>query len=339
MPDKTDNPNEETVLQDAEMTTPEPVYAIPPIAGFWRRYIAWSIDTLLLGVVGLVIGFAFSTFFYSIGPYGRPIGLLFILPYFGIMNSKMGGGQTLGKRLMKIAVRNKNNEPIGLDRSIIRIIILYIPVFFNGWAIPLFQNIIVAWFVSLIVFGLGGAILYTMIFNRKSRQGIHDLLVGTYVVNLRAKPVEAFPETSPVHWKILIGWIGFVAVGTLAANYFVSTFITKSSLVFQTGIYNVIQKDPRFFSTSVNDQTFYGTKGKVSHTFIVSVWCKEKLSEDGKVKISDDLAKLVLENEKDITNYDRLSISLTNAFDIGIASGNFNNSYIYTIPEWQKRIF
>ena len=75
----------------------------------------------------------------------------------------------MGKRLMKIAVRNKNNEPIDLWRSIIRIIILYLPVLFNGWAIPFFQIPLVSWLASIIVFGFSGALLYTMIFNKKTR--------------------------------------------------------------------------------------------------------------------------------------------------------------------------
>src|ERR671923_3070682 len=103
---------ESVVEQTGQEINSEPVFTLPPIAGFWRRFLAWFIDSLLLGIIGQAIAVLFSSFFFSIGPYGRPIGLLFIIPYFGILNSKIGGGQTIGKRLMKIAVRNKNNEPI-----------------------------------------------------------------------------------------------------------------------------------------------------------------------------------------------------------------------------------
>lgn len=87
---------------------------------------------------------------------GRPIGLLLIIPYFGLMNSKIGDGQTIGKRLLKIAVRNKSNEPIELGRAITRILIIYLPILLNGWSLPLFQNYILSWVLSLIVLGLGG---------------------------------------------------------------------------------------------------------------------------------------------------------------------------------------
>ena len=147
-----------TILENIpEQITSEPIFTFPPIAGFWRRFFAWFVDSIILGVIGQIIGIAFASFFFSIGPYGRPIGLLFIIPYFGIMNSKIGGGQTLGKRWLKIAVRNNNNEPIELWRSIIRISLLALPALFNSWAIPIFQNYFVAWLVSLLIFGLGGS--------------------------------------------------------------------------------------------------------------------------------------------------------------------------------------
>src|SRR6187455_1232356 len=97
--------------QPGQEINSEPIFTFPPIAGFWRRFFAWCIDLLLLGVIGQVIAVAFSSFLFSIGPYGRPIGLLFLIPYFGIMNSRIGGGQTVGKRWMQIAVRNRENDP------------------------------------------------------------------------------------------------------------------------------------------------------------------------------------------------------------------------------------
>ena len=111
----------ETVAEQNEQeVNSEPDFTFPPIAGFWRRFFAWLVDMLILGVTGQILGLIFSTFLFSLGPYGRPIELLFVVPYFGIMNSKIGGGQTIGKRLFKLSVRNQNNETIGLGRSIVR---------------------------------------------------------------------------------------------------------------------------------------------------------------------------------------------------------------------------
>lgn len=329
---------ESTIEQTGQEIHSEPIFTFPPIAGFWRRFFAWLIDSLLLGIIGQVIGVVFSSFLFSIGPYGRPIGLLFIIPYFGIMNSKIGGGQTIGKRFMKIAVRNKNNEPIELGRSLIRISLLVLPALFNGWTLPIFQNYVIAWFLSLLVFGLGGAIFYTMIFNRKARQGIHDLLLGTYVVHLPGKPIESFPTTSRVHWIVTGVWFGFVAIGTLAMVFVAPTIISKTPLASAKSLYDILQDDPRFFTVGVNDQTFYGSNGKTSRSLNITVWYKGKISENEREKVVNGIAKTVLDNEKNINNYDGIRVNITSAYDIGIASGHINFWVANSIEGWRKEI-
>ena len=330
---------ENVIEQTGQEISPEPIFTFPPIASFWRRFFAWFADVLILGVIGQIIGIIFSSFLFSIGPYGRPIGLLFIIPYFGIMNSKIGGGQTIGKRLLKIAVRNKNNEPIGLGRSIVRILLLFLPVLFNGWAIPILQNYVIAWFSALLVFGLGGAILYTMIFNRRARQGIHDLLLETYVVHLPGKPIESFPTTSRIHWIITSIWVGLVAIGTLAMVFISPSLISKSPLAPAMNLYNILQDDPRFFTVGVNDQTFYGSNGRTSHSLIITVWYKGRLEEGERKEVVDSIAQTVLENAENINEYDGMQIRVTSAYDIGIASAHFSMLFSYSIEDWRKEVY
>ena len=76
------------IIEQNQLTNPpEKTFTLPPISGFWRRFFAWAVDTIILGAVGQLIGLLFSSYLYNLGPYGRPIGLLFIIPYFGILNS------------------------------------------------------------------------------------------------------------------------------------------------------------------------------------------------------------------------------------------------------------
>jgi len=335
------SPSQENTVPESiiEQVVSEPVFTFPPISGFWRRFVAWLIDVLILGVIGQIIGVVFSSFLFSIGPYGRPIGLLFTIPYFGIMNSKIGGGQTFGKRIMKIAVRNKENEPIELWRSVIRISLLALPSLFNQWSIPVFQNPIVVWFLSLIIFGLGGAIFYTMVFNRKARQGIHDLILGTYVVHIPEKPIESFPTTSRIHWIVTSVWIGVVAIGTLVMSLIAPSIISKTPLAPVMSLYNILQDDPRFFTVGVNSNTFYGSNGKTSHSLIVTVWYKGKLAESDRKEVVESIVKTVLENTENIDDYDGIQVKITSAYDIGIASANLSMSFGNSIEDWRKEIY
>lgn len=318
---------------------PEPTFTFPPTSGFWRRFFAWFIDALILSVIGQVIGLIFSSFLFSIGPYGRPIGLLFIIPYFGIMNSRIGGGQTVGKRLMKIAVRNKDNTPIELWRSIVRISLLALPSLFNGWSVPMFQNPILTWFLSLIVFGLGGAIFYTMVFNRKARQGIHDLILDTYVVYLPEKSIESFPTTPRIHWIVTSVWIGIVAIGALVMSLIVPSIISKTPLAPVMSLYNILQDDPRFFTVGVNSNIFYGSNGQTSRSLIVTVWYKGKLTENDRQEVVESIVKTVLENTENIDDYDGIQVKLTSAYDIGIAKASFTVSFGNSVEEWLKEIY
>ncbi|PKN94782.1 MAG: hypothetical protein CVU44_02955 [Chloroflexi bacterium HGW-Chloroflexi-6] len=329
----------EGIVEQNEQVIPEPIFTFPPISGFWRRFFAWVVDVLILGIIGQIIGVVFSSFLFSVGPYGRPIGLLFTIPYFGIMNSQIGGGQTFGKRLMKIAVRNKDNKPIELWRSIIRISLLAIPSLFNQWSIPIFQNPFMVWFLSLIIFGLGGAIFYTMVFNRKARQGIHDLILGTYVVHLPEKPIESFPTTSRIHWIVTSVWIGIVAIGTLVMALITPSIVSKTPLAPVMSLYNILQDDPRFFTVGVNDHTFYGSSGKTSHSLIITVWYKGKLPESDRKEVIESIVKTVLENAENIDNYDGIQVKITSAYDIGIASANLYMSFSDSIEGWRKQIY
>ncbi|WP_083481602.1 RDD family protein [Agarivorans gilvus] len=92
------------------------------------------------------------------------------LIYFGIMNSTLCNGQTIGKKILRLRVVDGDNNSISLSKSFVRYLILGSPVFLNGvrfsndtslafWLYPL----------SLIVFGGLLSIIYLYIFNRASR--------------------------------------------------------------------------------------------------------------------------------------------------------------------------
>ena len=71
------------------------------IANFWRRIGALFIDTLILGLVGFLLGLTLESTFVQIGGWGRLIGFVIALVYFGAMNSKLFNGQTIGKKVKK----------------------------------------------------------------------------------------------------------------------------------------------------------------------------------------------------------------------------------------------
>ena len=192
------------------MTTPDtPSIPARTIAGFWRRVFAFFIDALLLGVLGAVAGWPLGDEFARLGPWGRAVGFAVALIYFGAANSRLTGGQTLGKHLCKIKVVDRSGSPISVSKAVLRFLPLGAVWFLNNMQLPgAALSSIWLCLVSIAVFGIGLSILYFYIFNRKSRQSLHDLLVGSYVVSAEAsRPV---PASAPwiVHVVVFAGLIG-----------------------------------------------------------------------------------------------------------------------------------
>jgi uncharacterized RDD family membrane protein YckC len=143
--------------------TPESRAAIA-IAAFWGRILALLIDTIILGVVGIIFGFLFFDQLAGLGVWGRLVGFSIALLYFGLLNSRVGKGQTVGKRIMKIKVVGRDGQFISVARSFLRYSVLGLPYFLNGAMIPpsiLMKPIGVI--VYLLIFGFGGAIIYLYI--------------------------------------------------------------------------------------------------------------------------------------------------------------------------------
>jgi len=152
-------------------------------ASVFRRIGAYIIDSIILVIffmfaIGGLIFFDFisSELFVDIG--GEPgavfsgvlsasyIGLsllssLVVLLYFSILESKIGGGSTLGKNLFNIKVIGNRGEKIGLGPSLLRNILRWL------WQIPCLGFIILIIDVLLIA---------------DSDQRIGDKIIDTYVV-------------------------------------------------------------------------------------------------------------------------------------------------------------
>ena len=183
---------------------------LPPIAGFWKRFAAWIVDVALIGTFGLVIAASGSQLLYQLGPYGRFIGIAIALSDLTTTGSTLGNGQTVGKRLLGLAVRGVDGAIISPRRALGRAAALTMPSFFNGWALPFLTSTVVATAVGAVIFLGGGILLVSAVFNVYDRRALHDILSGTRVVDLTRSPVDRYPH-APLKF-----WIG-TAVGTAMA--------------------------------------------------------------------------------------------------------------------------
>lgn len=304
------------------------------ISGFWRRIGALFIDTLILGAAGLVLGLYLESFFVQLGAWGRLVGFSIALIYFGIMNSSIAGGQTLGKKALKIRVVDSNNSPINLGRSILRYFILAIPFSLNG---AQFSNEAIHSFLmypfSLIIFGGLFSILYLYIFNRVTRQSLHDLVVGTYVVNANVEKQE--------HGKVWSVHLIIVAVLFLTAAVvpaFTAQLAQSEPFKGMLAVQSALSNDPSvaYATISSGSSTFSSINEGTKTTTYVSSQVFLKTNNVGDSELARRLATMVVANYPEALQKDTININLTYGYDIGIASSWSNYSHNFNPLELQS---
>jgi uncharacterized RDD family membrane protein YckC len=327
-------------LPPAERLTAPPsdivaVPKIPPIARRLERLLAFLIDTAILGIAGQVLGWSLASLWFALGPYARLAGFSIAFFYVAIMGSSLGDGATFGKRVLGISVRGADGEPISLLRSSARAAILLPPTLFNGWAISLMGHWAFAAIATVLVFGVGGALLLTMIFNRSTRQGLHDLIVGSYVLKLKGQPVVALPVAGGLPWMMASVAVAGAAVLWMASGLLQQRFSTELEPLQR--IQSSIQQDRRFFGGGVFDRTLRMTGRKPARTLVVQAWLKGKQDDDVKRGMRDDLVRAALKHPK-IDAFDSIQIELVTAFDLFIASGRSVERHVEAVADWKAEL-
>ncbi len=121
------------------------------LADVGTRFIALIIDSILLGIIGGVIGVILGRADTG-GIFGFIIGVLYQWYFLTQQN-----GQTPGKKLVGIRVIKVNGEPLQFTDVLLRYVGYFLNtlIIFLGWIWALFDS---------------------------NRQGWHDKLAGTYVI-------------------------------------------------------------------------------------------------------------------------------------------------------------
>lgn len=102
------------------------------VVGFWLRLITDILDVIFLGLFGALLALPLRGLFYSIGEDGLWIGLCITFLYTGILQSNIGQGQSLAKKLLKIQVLHRDGSYLSLPRSFLRYTIIAL-ICYNSW--------------------------------------------------------------------------------------------------------------------------------------------------------------------------------------------------------------
>jgi uncharacterized RDD family membrane protein YckC len=308
------------------------------MASLWRRLFAFLLDSLLLGVVGSCLGLVAYDGLANIGGWGLAIGFAIALAYFAAMDSVVFGGQSVGKRVAKIKVTTAAGVPLSVAASALRFSILGIPYFLNG--APVDFRTTVSWpaiVLSLLVFGAGISIVYLFLFNRGTRQSLHDLAVGAYVVAAdTAGPVGEPKAVWRVHFVVVsaIFLATMLAPLLLAKLANVEPFVTLRSL--QGALQNV-QAVRHATLTSGVHKFVSSTQGTTTrHVLAARIVLSQRISAYD--ALANQLAQIILQEGPAAEKMDSITISISYGFDIGIASAWRTQNYSFSPAQWRTRL-
>jgi uncharacterized RDD family membrane protein YckC len=313
------------------------------IAGFWRRLAALWIDALVLSVPATLAGLAAFRWASSLGQAGRLIGFGVALLYFGLLNSSLGGGRTIGKRLFGIRVIDRAGGALSPMRSGLRFLIIALPFFLNGlwfnvnpdepkWPIYLAGTVL-----ALVVFGGSGAIIYLFVFNRPTRQSLHDLVVGSFVV--RDPPGRVLVSTASGHLIVAVSWFGVVLIGAAILTWIGNRPDNVESLKPIAELQQAIrtQFDLQQVRVTVGSTTMNSIRGGNLTTSWLQIYARASGSEEALSTLAARIAGAVIDRDPDLLGRDKL-IVVALGFDLGIASWSEPYRESHDAAAWREKL-
>lgn len=306
------NETEETTVKDIDQAW---------ITGFWRRFFAFCIDSIFLGLIGYSLGLIFADQFIEMGALGKLVGFSVALTYFGLMNSSLFNGQTLGKLALNIRVVTSKGKCISVPKSFARYTVYGIPFFLNGTHFTSNTDFIfLSYLLSMAVFGGMLSILYLYVFNRRTRQSLHDLIVGSYVVN-----ADASVNLEQPIWKghLFVTALLLVTTTALPALPIIpDNFGTSSSLNQILSVQKALETYPNIEKVGVRSGTttisHTGSEPLSTNYISVSAFVPRQKVNDS--EFAKEIATLVVKETSDISSVDVVQIHFIHGFDIGIWS-------------------
>jgi uncharacterized RDD family membrane protein YckC len=325
-----------TNVPELTVGPPPSSIVLPPssvIGGFWKRLLAFLVDSLLLGIVGTIIGAVFFNTLVAMGPWVRLVGFCIALCYFGSFDSSEGNGRTIGKRILRLKVVNAQGGMLSPAQAVLRFVVFGVPFFLNGLSLPISRTPwVVSTFINIVVLGGGATNLYLLIFNRPMRQGLHDLSVRSYVVTTESEGsivAELFWKT---HWAIIAALVVSLGVGESLIGPRLLNKVRISQLMADA---TMVERIDGVQSAEITSMSSFGNNA--SGKFLsINIHCTGEPGDEERV--ADQVAKLILQNDHNIQNYLRLRIAIIRGYDLGISSRWASRTFNYSPDEWRARI-
>jgi len=275
---------------------------------------AFMIDILLLAAVGNILGTAFMKQVSALGTWGNLFGYGVVICYFGYFDSDIAKVKSPGKQLFKIEVRDIKGNKLSVKKASIRAAVLF--SFIYLWGIELGNHTLNA-SVEGISLALSITNMALLLITPTSRQGLHDLIMKTYVVMTR--PVTevreaVFPKTGWLTRCIAFG-IGILMLGFSFYLSFGNIQVAGIDFKILAKVNESITNREDIHTSSIIVVQNSGDGGRELDIVLV---VKEPgyLNTDFALDILDNVERWGVEKEELVA----FNVVLTYGFDLGISS-------------------
>lgn len=291
----------------------------------------------------MLLGLALFREAARLGQAGRLVGFVIALVYFGLLNSRIGGGQTLGKRLVGIRVIDRAGNALSPTRSVVRFLVIGVPYFLDGlWfdMSPATSGVTVFLLGALLIFavfgGLGAA-AYLYVFNRRTRQSLHDLAVGSFVV--RDPPPVTTPigfSTPRLHLIVVGCWLAFALIAPGVTIGVVHQAGLDEPLQPLVGLQAAIKLRLDLRQVQVSIGSSASTDGPT--TSFLQVDAQPGGPQEDLEALLPLIAGVVLELHPDLLGKQLLIVHVARRFDFGIAGWSVSHEERLDAAAWHKKL-
>lgn len=273
------------------------------IAGLWRRVGACVIDWLAIALIGYCLGLLLAAQFEAIGAWGPLVGFAITLAYFSIMESHLFQGHTLGKMALDIRVISTSGGSLSISRSLLRAGVFHAPYFMSGVNMEM----------GIAALALHVAIGYLLLFNRRTRQSLHDFVVGAVVVRSDGSGAPKLPAL----WRGHLAALGALGVLLIGGHLYAYSSLGSSGLLPLVAVQQRVEQLPGVRSVNVVEGAAFMSSGESVRTMAVQAIVAPK-SGDAKT-LALRIAAIALPSAP-AQHSEVLSVTVMHGYDIGIAS-------------------
>jgi hypothetical protein len=191
----------------------------------------------------------------------------------------------------------------------------------------------------IIVFGWLLALTYLFVANRRTRQSLHDLVAGTFVVPKEEAGLPFRDHIWRGHFAILTMLIVVLIAGSVAVTEsgVLSGTQLASELDDTLKIQRAVNDEPHVMVTSVGDNTttFYTLKQGTTTTTTLQVTVRIDFVPSDPEAFARKVAETVLKTAPTAMGCQNLAIGVRYGYAIGIMSSWNTKQYVHSPDEWR----